>query len=180
MIEDCVERCRKGQTRAYAEIVQVLRPSLLEFLYRMTHDRELAEDLGQETFLRAYRALDRYDAKKAQFSTWIFSIARNLYIDTSRKNQLLTNPLESCLESARSSEPNPDERIQNQELGQAIEDAVMALPLEHREVFILREYQDRSLEEIAAITLLPLGTVKSRLYRARQSLQKTLAPWLHT
>ena len=94
MIEEWVEQCRGGQTRAYVSVVKALRPRLLEFLYRMTRNRELAEDLGQEALLKGYRLLDRYDRRKASFTTWLFTLARNLCIDELRKKRPVSVPLE--------------------------------------------------------------------------------------
>ena len=178
VIEEWVEQCRQGRTRAYAEIVRALQPQVLGFLYRMTRDREWAEDLGQEVFLRAYRRLERYDRNKAAFSTWLFTMARNLCLDELRKSRPQRVALEEAAETQAAGDPGPDAALRENELERLIAEAVQSLAAEYREVFILKEYQDFSLEEIAAIVQCPIGTVKSRLHRARTQLQKQLSPIL--
>ena len=176
MVEDWVQQCQNGQTRAFAQVVKALRPQLLEFLYRMTRNRELAEDLGQEAFLKAYRLLGRYDSKKAAFSTWLFTIARNLCIDTLRRKRPETVDLDVVAGTQPSNEADPHVAADREEIGRKVSDAVQELEPTYREVFVLREYQNQTLEQIASIIGCPVGTVKSRLHRSRQILQKQLAP----
>ncbi len=178
MIEKWVEQCRKGQTRAYASIVQTLRPKLLVFLYRMTQDLEMAEDLGQEAFLKGYRLLDRFDSRKGKFSTWLFTIARNLCLDELRKRSHTKVPLDDIAEAMPDHEPNPQAVASDVQMETKISEAVRRLEVPFREVFVLREYEQLSVGEIAEITGVPEGTVKSRLYRARLTLQEALAPIL--
>lgn len=179
MIEEWVEQCRNGQTRAYAQIVQAMQNRILAFLFRMTGNRETAEDLGQEVFLRAYRQLDRYDRKKAAFSTWLFTLARNLCLDTMRKKQAVCVPWDESGAEDASPEPNPGARLYERELERRIAASVGSLDPVYREVFILREYEQLPLEEISQVTGCPVGTVKSRLHRARLLLQEKLTPILN-
>jgi RNA polymerase sigma-70 factor (ECF subfamily) len=179
VIEDWVEQCRNGQTRSFALIVTALQDKIVEFLYRMTRNREAAEDLGQEVFLRAYRLLDRYDRKKAAFSTWLFTLARNLCLDELRKKRPLWVNLEDAAMAETSSDPDPHLQARDAELEQMIATAVATLDPIFREVFILRDYQHLSFEEVAEITGCPVGTVKSRLHRARLLLQDKLTPALN-
>ena len=178
MIEDWVEQCRRGHSKAYAKIVEALQGRLLDFLYRMTQNRELAEDLGQEAFLRAFRLLDRYDQTKAAFSTWLFTLARNLCLDELRKRRPNWVLLEEEAHVEASVDPGPDTVAGEKEIEIQIADAVRNLDPKHREVFILREYQDLPVEEIGRIVECPVGTVKSRLHRARLILQEKLGPVL--
>lgn len=178
MIEQWVNQCRRGQTAAYAEIVKALRSSLLDFLYRMTRSREMAEDLGQEAFLRAFMRLDRFDERKASFSTWLFRIARNLCIDQFRKERHKWVSLDEGSEFEETRIPGPRAAADEKNLNRKIAAAIQELEPPHREVFILKEYEMMPLEEIAAIVDCPVGTVKSRLHRARAILQSRLAPVL--
>lgn len=165
MIEDWVRECREGRAGAYAHVVEALRQPVLEFLYRMTGDRGLAEDLGQEAFLKAYRNLDRYDGCRAKFSTWLFAIARNLCLNALRKRPAGWEPLDA-------SAPEPDGRnpfllAAETQLAERIAEAVRSLDPPQREVFVLIEYRYCTLSETAEIVGCPQGTVKSRLHRAR-------------
>ena len=178
MIDEWVEQCRQGQTRAFAEIVKTLQPGLLGFLFRMTQDRELAEDLGQEAFLRAFRQIHRYNGKKAAFPTWLFTLARNLCLDELRKHRPKWASLEEAAEIEQKGVLAPDGEAGERELERRIAHAVAELEPVYREVFVLREYENLSLEEVAEIIDCPLGTVKSRLHRARTLLQEELAPIL--
>ncbi len=178
VIEDWVEQCQNGHTRAYTMIVTTFQEKIIEFLFRMTQNRELAEDLGQEVFLRAYRLLDRYDRNKAAFSTWLFTLARNLCLDELRKKRPFCVQWEESAFTECSPDPDPNSLLQDTELEELIARAVASLDPIFREVFILRDYQDLSFEEVAEITGIPVGTVKSRLHRARLLLQEKLAPAL--
>ncbi|MFB3787765.1 MAG: RNA polymerase sigma factor [bacterium] len=179
MIEEWVEQCRNGQTRAYAQVVQAMQNRILAFLFRMTGNRETAEDLGQEVFLRAYRQLHRYDRKKAAFSTWLFTLARNLCLDAMRKKQAVCVPWDESGGVDICPDPNPSARLYEQELERRVAASVGSLDPEYREVFILREYEQLPLEEISQVTGCPVGTVKSRLHRARLLLQEKLTPILN-
>lgn len=176
-LEQWVEECREGKTRAYAEIVRTLRPRLLDFLYRMVQNRELAEEIGQETFLKAFQKLKKFDPAKAAFSTWLFTLGRNLCIDYLRKKTQIT-VAEDEAHSLISLHPIPRETAWENELEGEIANAIEKLDVLYREIFILREYQGMEIDEIAKITNTNLGTVKSRLFRARQTLQSRLAPVL--
>ncbi len=175
LIQEWIEQCQNGHTRAFAKVVQALRDKVLGFLYRMTQNREWAEDLGQEVFLRAYQRLDSYDPVKAAFTTWLYTLARNLCLDELRKKQLQSVSLRELDEFSIDAETNPRGTALRRETERIIADTVNRLEPMYREVFLLREYQYLSVEEIAQITGCPEGTVKSRLHRARLLLQEKLA-----
>jgi RNA polymerase sigma-70 factor (ECF subfamily) len=176
-----------GEERAFAELVERYQTRLLNFIYRTIGDREKAEDLVQEVFIRVYRHLHRFDRTK-KFSTWIYTIASNLaknelrnrsrnplvLFQTIRKNwQDEDRPLQFEDSSAR-----PDDLYRKRHLRELVESSVAQLPEHHREVFVLRELEGKSYEEIAEITATNLGTVKSRLNRARTSFADIIAPTL--
>lgn len=176
-----------GEERAFEELVVRYQTRLLNFIYRTVGDRERAEDLVQEVFIRVYRHLHRFDRSK-KFSTWVYTIASNLaknelrnrsrnplvLFQTVRKNwQDEDRPLEFEDSSTR-----PDDMYRKRHLRQVVEESVAKLPEHHRDVFILRELEGKSYEEIAEITGCNLGTVKSRLNRARNSFAEIVAPEL--
>jgi RNA polymerase sigma-70 factor (ECF subfamily) len=176
-----------GEKRAFGELVERYQTRLLNFVYRTTGDRERAEDLVQETFIRVYRHLHRFDQSK-KFSTWVYTIASNL-----AKNELRNrsrNPLvlfqtikKNWDADARPLEwedntYRPDDLFRKRHLRSMVESAVDQLPEHHRTVFILREMEGKTYEEIADITGANLGTVKSRLNRARNNFATLIAPLL--
>jgi RNA polymerase sigma-70 factor (ECF subfamily) len=176
-----------GEERAFGELVERYQTRLLNFIYRTIGDREKAEDLVQEVFIRVYRHLHRFDRSK-KFSTWIYTIASNLaknelrnrsrnplvLFQTIRKNwQDEDRPLQFEDGSTR-----PDDLYRKRHLRELVESSVAQLPEHHREVFVLRELEGKSYEEIAEITSTNLGTVKSRLNRARTSFADIIAPTL--
>jgi RNA polymerase sigma-70 factor, ECF subfamily len=176
-----------GQKRAFTLLVERYNGRLLNFVHRITGDRERSEDLVQETFIRVYRHLHRFDQSK-KFSTWVYTIASNL-----AKNELRNrsrNPLVlfqtikknwDADERPLEWEDNtyrPDDLFRKRHLRQMVEQAVAQLPEHHRTVFILREMEGKTYEEIAEITNCNLGTVKSRLNRARNSFALLVEPLL--
>jgi RNA polymerase sigma-70 factor (ECF subfamily) len=185
---DVVQAFLGGYPIAFDLLVERYQGRLLNFIYRTIGDREKAEDLVQEVFIRVYRHLHRFDASK-KFSTWIYTIASNLAKNELRnrsRNPLVLfqtvrdkftedeeRPLEFEDTSAR-----PDDQYHKRFLQSAVEEVVATLPPHHREVFVLRELEGKSYEEIAEITGVNLGTVKSRLNRARASFAERIAPAL--
>ena len=176
-----------GESRAFDELVNRYQNRLLNFVYRTTGDRERAEDLVQEVFVRVYRHIHRFDRSR-KFSTWIYTIASNL-----AKNELRNrsrNPLVLFQTIRRNWEDDdrplqfedpgtrPDDLYRKRHLREVVEDAVEKLPPHHRNVFVLRELEGKSYEEIAEITSCNLGTVKSRLNRARNAFASLVAPSL--
>ena len=176
-----------GDRLAFGELVERYQNRLLNFIYRTTGDRERAEDLVQETFIRVYRHLHRFDQTK-KFSTWIYTISSNLAKNELRnrsRNPLVlfqtlmknrdadTRPLEWEDNTYR-----PDDLFRKRHLKSQVDAAVDQLPEHHRTVFILREMEGKTYEEIADITATNLGTVKSRLNRARNNFAQLIAPVL--
>jgi RNA polymerase sigma-70 factor, ECF subfamily len=176
-----------GNKRAFTELAERYHTRLINFVYRTTGDRERSEDLVQETFIRVYRHLHRFDQSK-KFSTWVYTIASNL-----AKNELRNrsrNPLvlfQTIRKSWDSDERplewedntyRPDDLFRKRHLRQMVETAVSELPEHHRTVFVLREMEGKTYEEIAEITGCNLGTVKSRLNRARNSFAVLIEPLL--
>ncbi|MEJ7809277.1 MAG: sigma-70 family RNA polymerase sigma factor [Gemmatimonadaceae bacterium] len=184
---DVVTTFLAGEERAFQELVERYQTRLLNFIYRTIGDRERGEDLVQEVFIRVYRHLHRFDRSK-KFSTWIYTIASNL-----AKNELRNrsrNPLvffqaikKNWQDDDRplqfeDSSTRPDDMYRKRHLRELVEASVGQLPEHHRQVFVLRELEGKSYEEIAEITHCNLGTVKSRLNRARNSFAAIIEPSL--
>jgi len=176
-----------GEERAFQELVERYQTRLLNFIYRTIGDRDRAEDLVQETFIRVYRHLHRFDRSK-KFSTWVYTIASNL-----AKNELRNrsrNPLVLFQTMQGSSDDDdrpiqfedttarPDDLYRKRHLRELVEQTVAQLPEHHRQVFVLRELEGKSYEEIAEITDCNLGTVKSRLNRARTAFAAIIEPFI--
>ena len=183
---DLVERSRKGSEKAYRELLGRYQRPVFSLVYRMVRDREQAEDLAQETFVRVFNNLERYDPAY-KFSSWIFKIATNLTIDWMRRKEVPTvsidgsryatssDEIEASTITVESKDENPEERLESKELGAEIEQAIGRLRPEYRQAIILRHIEDKPYEEIAQIMALPLGTVKTYIHRGRGELKEMLA-----
>jgi RNA polymerase sigma-70 factor (ECF subfamily) len=176
-----------GEKRAFSELVSRYHVRLLNFIHRTIGDRERAEDLVQETFVRVYRHLHRFDQSK-KFSTWAYTIAGNL-----AKNELRNrsrNPLVLFQTIKKNWDADhrplewedntyrPDDLYRKRHLREMVDNAVAQLPEHHRLVFVLREMEGKTYEEISEITGVNLGTVKSRLNRARNNFAQLIEPML--
>jgi RNA polymerase sigma-70 factor, ECF subfamily len=178
----------RGDPRAFGEFVARYQVRLLNFVYRMIGDRERAEDLVQEAFLRVHRHLDRFDRSR-KFSTWIYTIASNLAKNELRNRRRLPLLIMEHFRGPQAREDNrpleredpanrPDELFRRRQLQELVDRTVAQLAIRHREVFVLRELEGKSYEEIAEIMHCNLGTVKSRLNRARLAFAELIRPHL--
>lgn len=183
--QEIVVLARKGQEPAYRELVRRYERPVFSLIYRMVRNRELAEDLAQDTFVKVLNALGTY-RPEFKFSSWVFKIANNVAIDQLRRRELETLSLEgsphattpdaveaTTLELGTGGESALDE-VANRELGGEIERAIAKLRPEYRTCILLRHVEDRSYEEIAEVMDLPLGTVKTYIHRARHELRAML------
>lgn len=177
-----------GDPKAFRSLVSRFQSRLLNFIYRMIGDRERAEDLVQEAFVRVYRHLHRFDSTR-KFSTWIYTIASNLAKNELRNRSRSPLVLFSSLRDKLRGEPlvpvqyedlrsRADDMFQDRDLRELVEQTVTRLSPRHREVFVLRELEGKSYEEIAEVMHCNIGTVKSRLNRARQSFATLIGPQL--
>jgi RNA polymerase sigma-70 factor, ECF subfamily len=176
-----VARILEGDRDRFGELVARYEKRVINYVYRITHRYEDAHDLAQEIFVKVFLALDRYDPKY-QFSTWLFRIAQNSAIDALRKKSISEVPIARPTED----EPTGKERefaddgispyraLKNKQLASAIDRAVEKLPIDYRELIQLRHFAELSYEEIATMKKLPLGTVKNKLFRARNLLKDAL------
>ena len=182
--QDVVACAREGDERAYDEIVRRYGPAVYDDIFRVVGIRELAEDLTQETFVKAFSALDRHGPDRNP-SAWILRIANNTAIDYVRLKRpdstrlLLTmTPGHIDRRGIRMPTPShtPTASTDLRESAAALERAVQRLKPEYRRCFVLFHEGERSYDEIADMLDLPLGTVKSRLNRAKQELRRMLEP----
>jgi len=175
-----VTRILGGDRDRFTELVRRYEKRVINYVYRITHRYEEAHDLAQEIFVKVYLALDRYDPKY-QFSTWLFRIAQNASIDALRKKSIAEVPLARPTEDDTQKERefadtgvSPYRALKNKQLASAIDQAVEKLPPDYRELIQLRHFAELSYEEIASMKKLPLGTVKNKLFRARNLLKTEL------
>lgn len=183
---DLVALAASGSEKAYRELLDRYQRPVFSLIYRMVRDREQAEDLAQETFVKVFNHIDRFDPKY-KFSSWIFKIASNLTIDAIRKKELDTVSLDGSRHATTSDDvdatritvesrdENPEEYLEAKELGREIEQAIGGLRAEYQTAILLRHVEGRPYEEIAEIMGVPLGTVKTYIHRARSELRTTLA-----
>lgn len=178
---DLIRRCRDGDARACRDLVRRYERPVYTVLMRVVRRREDAEDLTQETFVKAFRALDRFDLERP-FAAWIFTIASRLAIDSLRRRRVKTVSLQVAEPGSHEERtldvedpgPLPDEIVADaQEEGRTAA-LIAGLPEHYRIVVMLRHQQDLSYEEIAEALQLPLGTVKARIHRARALLKDRL------
>ncbi len=178
---ELVRQALSGSQEAFRELLLRYQRPVLSLVRRMVRDQAVAEELTQEVFLKAFRALDSFDQRR-RFSSWLFKIAHNTAIDHLRRRQIDTVPLETSDQEEpdllavlpESGTEDPDARTHRRDLAMAIEIAIGRLRPLYREVIVLRYQEGLTYEEIAEITDLPLGTVKTHLFRARKAMAADL------
>lgn len=175
-LEHIVERCRAGDSRAWEELVDATADDLYRLAVGFTRRRAEAEDLVQEVYVRLWQNLQRYEAGSS-FRAWAYRIARNLFVDAyrhSRRERSATWIDPEFLETLPGGEDPHTQAVRRQRLELA-RSALARLPEELAQLVLLRDFADWSYEELAAELTLPLGTVKSRLNRARRELATVMA-----
>jgi RNA polymerase sigma-70 factor (ECF subfamily) len=166
-----------GREESFEELVRRYQRPIVGYVFRMLGDYDSALDVTQEVFIKVYNSLHRYSSDY-KFSTWLYRIAHNATIDHLRRNSTNTQSIET--ESAdgayqlqiESRDPSPEKDRERKEWRVEIEAVVKRLPTAYRELILLRHSQDLSYDEIAEVTGLPLGTVKNRLFRAREMMRE--------
>lgn len=174
-------RARSGDTKAFDEIVTGHRTRVYALLFQILRNEDDAMDLTQDTFIRAWRSLSKFDGRHP-VATWLHRIATNAAIDLIRRHQVRPqcelNDGPMAVDPASRTTPSapaiPGEAIDRRDLRAALDKALAALSPEHRAVVVLREVEELSYEEIAAHTKASIGTVMSRLFYARKHLQSLL------
>ena len=182
---DVVALAQQGRELAFRELIRRYERPVFSLVFRMVRDRETAEDLAQETFIKVLNHVDRY-RPEFKFSSWLFKIANNVAIDHIRKRHLETVSMDGSPHAGTAAEVEATsfdvsvhqesalEELESRELGSAIEQAIAKLRPEYRSCIMLRHVEGRSYEEIAATLDLPLGTVKTYIHRARHELRRAL------
>ena len=171
-IPHVIKRVRDGDRSAFAELVAHYQRPLFGYLGRMGQSQAAAEDLAQETFLRAWTSLGSYDPARAAFSTWLFTIARNLLLNNVAKKREL--PTDEALPEAACEGQQPPEALQQAQRKQRVQAALRLLPMQERSALALVYFQELDLAAIARIEGCSVGAVKTRLTRARQRLRQLL------
>lgn len=167
----------KNKLAAYEEIINDFifkyKDSIFNLLYRMTSNYDDALELTQETFMKAFVALPKFRYESSP-KTWLFKIALNLSLNYKRRGKLFENKKSEIKIQARDKNCNPELSTSDKQMSKIIQSAINKLPLDQRAMILLREIEELSYEEIANILNIPMGTVKSRLSRARCFLKKLL------
>lgn len=186
-----VERVKQGDKRAFEMLVVKYQRRVVRLISRMVRDTNLVEDIAQETFIRVYRALPQFRGESA-FYTWLYRIAvntaRKALLDLKRDPLVLAsaaasdaeNDETSRVESEPSTGETPEALLASKEIAAAVNAAVAALSEDLRQAITLREIEGLSYEEIAELMNCPIGTVRSRIFRAREAIAVRLRPLLDT
>ncbi len=184
--QEIVALAREGREAAYRELIRRYERPVFSLILRMVRDRQLAEDLAQETFIKALNAIATY-RPEFKFSSWIFKIANNAAIDHLRRREVDTLSLDGSPNATSQDDieatalqvgdkgETPLAELEARELGTAIEKAIGQLRPEYRSCIMLRHVEGLAYEEIAQLLDLPLGTVKTYIHRARHELRGMLA-----
>jgi RNA polymerase sigma-70 factor, ECF subfamily len=173
---DLVASAVAGREGSFEELVRRYQRPIAAYVYRMVGDYESALDLTQEIFIKVYNSLRRYRSE-FKFSTWIYKIAHNSAVDhlrrtNTREQSLINGPEDDHFElPIESNRPSPEQESERRERRVEIESVVRSLPANYRELVLLRHSQDLTYEEIVEVSGLPLGTVKNRLFRAREMMR---------
>lgn len=178
-----IKKIKQGDTDAFSELVLLYEKKAINFTYRILNDMSDAQDATQEAFLRVFDKIDSFQGNSS-FSTWFYTILNNICLDILRKRsrqadtisigQTDSNDEEYELQIEDSS-PGPYEQLQKKSAMETLEKALTQLSDEHRTVIVMRDLNGLEYEEISSILKVSLGTVKSRLSRARLALRKVLA-----
>lgn len=176
---ELVRKCRAGDGAAWEEIVQTYSRRIFNLAFRFTSNRDQAEDLTQEVFVRIYRTLDQFDQRQGDLQNWLMRLARNLIIDDYRRRQ--RNPQNSHAEDVDehafhlpSASASPQREMERRELSVQVQEGIDKLPPDLRTCVILRDIEELSYQEIVDLLKIPEGTVKSRINRGRIELAKIL------
>jgi RNA polymerase sigma-70 factor (ECF subfamily) len=176
-----IQAARGGDQKAFESLLKKYRNLVYHVMIKMVRNPQEAEDLCQEAFIKAFNALASFNEEFA-FSTWLMKIATNNCIDFLRKKKLRTYSIDEPMQykddhvqiELPDHDPTPERIMINEERSKMIDDAIQSLPPRYRHVIVLRHKEEKSYEDIAEILKLPLGTVKARIFRAREMLNKKI------
>jgi RNA polymerase sigma-70 factor (ECF subfamily) len=168
--QQTIQDVLNGKTDSFRWIIERYQRPVFQMVSNLIFDRHAAEDITQEVFMTAYQKLSMFDPMRSRFSTWLFVIARNKGINYLRKK----NPLVSVDQQEIVSPNDPGDHIEREEFFQQMEDALNQLPSRQKRAFTLAEFENLPYDQIAQIECVSIGTVRSRIHRAKKKLQKTL------
>ncbi|MBM7624075.1 RNA polymerase sigma factor [Sporohalobacter salinus] len=178
--ETLIENCKQGNDKAFSLLIEKYKQDCLNIAYQLIGDRQLAEDIAQEAFIRVYKSIGDFRGDSA-FFTWLYQIVLNLCRDHFRRQSeenlfsLENSALENILrKEIPDFDDAPENYIEKQELQRMIKESLTELSFKHRQVIVLRDLQGLTYQKIAETLKIPLGTVKSRLNTARNRLQQSL------
>lgn len=171
---ELIASAKQGDRQAFGELVRRHREGVINVVYRMCGDANLAEDAAQEAFIRAWRHLPGY-RPRSPFRNWVYRIATNAALDVLRRER---ETVDIDALPLASSDAGPEATVEGRERGERVRQAVLELPPASRAALVLREYEGLSYQEIADALDVPIGTVMSRLSYARKRLREALAPYL--
>ncbi|MBI2218074.1 MAG: sigma-70 family RNA polymerase sigma factor [Candidatus Rokubacteria bacterium] len=173
-----VERLRAGEPRAFEELVRAYQHRVFGIAVRMLGSRAEAEEIAQEVFVRVHRSVARFRGDAA-LSTWLYAITSRVCLDRlGAAERKVAREGDDALLALRDDQPDPPATLERKELERALHQAIAGLPDERRLVVVLRDLEGLSYDEIAAALDIEVGTVKSRLHRARMELKDRLEKWL--
>lgn len=174
---DLIAKALHGREDGFEELVRRYQRPITNYVYRMLNDYDSSLDVTQEVFIKVYNSLKKYSSEY-KFSTWLYRIAHNAAIDHMRRNTMIQQSLETENSDGtyqlqiESPNPTPEQDRELSEWRTEIEAVVKCLPAAYRDLILLRHSRDLSYDEIANVTELPLGTVKNRLFRAREMMRE--------
>lgn len=176
---ELVSNAIRGRESDFEELVRRYQRQITAYLFRMLGDYDASLDVAQEVFIKVYNSLSKFSSEY-KFSTWLYRIAHNAAVDYLRRNSVITQSIETENSDGtyqlqlESSSPTPEQDRERSEWRTEIDIVVRRLPSAYRELILLRHANDLSYDEIAEVTGLPLGTVKNRLFRAREMMRSLL------
>lgn len=174
---ELIAKAIRGREDGFEELVRRYQRPITAYIYRMLNDYDASLDVTQEVFIKVYNSLEKYSSDY-KFSTWLYRIAHNAAIDYMRRNSANLQSLETENEDGayqlqlESPSPSPEQERERKEWRSEIDAVVRCLPSVYKELILLRHSQELSYDEIAEVTNLPLGTVKNRLFRAREMMRE--------
>lgn len=172
--ENIIARARRGDADAFEQLVETYREPVFRLALRMCGNAADAEEAAQEAFIAAWRGLPNFRGE-SKFSTWLYQLASHAAIDLLRREKRQIAAEDITEVNAPDNAPDPQQRVEQSEQRQAVRDAIWQLTPEYRQIVVLRFLQELSYEEIGTALKLPVGTVKSRLNRARSQLKEILS-----
>ena len=174
--DELIQRCRTGDDDAFGGIVDRYKDSLVNYLTHLVRSRDRAEEVAQDAFVRLYRNLDKYKERE-RLGPYLFRIATNIVVSEARREKRWTLLLPRLNASIRTTAPSPETAVMTDEINARVSAAVGRLPVKYRAPLVLFEIEEWTYEEIGRALDLRIGTVKSRISRARSLLRRDLAPW---